>query len=96
MRIATVGMGFCNFFLPPIQKLEILQLGYANTLVMGDYKDMTDKKPSGDAAKEDLFDPQALEAYLKFLETEFTSPAAEASLSEPDEPTNGWPGYPFL
>ncbi len=78
---------------------------------MGDYKNMIDNKSRDveprdlklDASKnpygyteEALIDPQALEAYLKFLETEFTDPAAEASPSEPDEPTNGWPGLPFL
>jgi hypothetical protein len=64
------------------------------------------KKPSGDAAEETLavavaqFDPQSIEAFLKFLETDLIDPPADASGDETagcdDEPTNGWPGYPFL
>lgn len=58
------------------------------------------KMPSGNAAEEPHFDPRVMEAFLKFLETELIDPAADTSASEPDylldEPTNGWPGYPYL
>lgn len=83
---------------------------------MGDHKHMIDKKSldvelndltrdankrlSGDAAEDVQFDPQLMEAFLKFLETELIDSAADVPANEPDdllgEPTNGWPGYPFL
>ena len=46
------------------------------------------------------FDQQAMEAFLRFLETEFVEPIEVLYPDEPedvlDEPSNGWPGYPFL
>ena len=64
------------------------------------------KLPSADPAEATLaeadfpLDPQAMEAFLRFLETDLIDPAADLSANEPDslldEPTNGWPGYPFL